>query len=658
MCGIAGGIWSEHHRGIDRAILRSMTDAIAHRGPDDQGAWLISPTPKKHLTGSQSVPGVALGFRRLSIIDLASGNQPMANEDGTIRLVFNGEIYNYRDLRHRLEGSGHQFISHSDTETIVHLYEDLGTDCFRHFNGMFAIAIWDSVRERLVLARDRLGKKPLYYWHDGEQLVFASELKALVQVPGFPREIDPGAIDTYLTYQYIPYPYTIYRGVSKLPPGHWLVYEKGRIEIQRYWDVDWTKEVPVSLSDAKHQLHELLDDAIRLRLRSDVPLGAFLSGGIDSSLIVALAQKQLEEPIRTFSIGFSEADYDETGFAKMVADHVGTNHQRFEVQPDALGIIDALVKQYDEPFSDSSAVPTWYLSQMTGEAVTVALSGDGGDELFGGYERYRALELSERMQRWLPVGWIRESSWLKRLPDSTARRSFLRRVRRFCEALGQSSPDRYMNWIQIFGEANRLDLYQDSFIQRLPDRDPASFLRSAWGQSIASPWGDVSGAKAAQSKRDPMSCAMAADLQTYIPCDLMTKVDIASMAHSLEARQPFLDYRLVEWASSLPVQWKMRAGRGKWLLYETYRELLPAAIWNRPKMGFGVPIGKWFRTSLRDRTYDALLANDTHCLAIFRRESIERLVTEHMSGNANHQYRLWNLLMLELWLRHWPNRWS
>ena len=664
MCGIAGGVWSADApempsgipSGISLEILRTMTDAIAHRGPDDQGHWLSLSQRKPHWVETQSTLNVALGFRRLSIIDLDTGRQPMANEDGTVHVVFNGEIYNYRELRHRLEGSHHRFATHSDTETIVHLYEDLGTECFEHFNGMFSIAIWDSVNERLVLARDRLGKKPLFYWHHGDQLYFASELKALVHVPGFPRQIDPGAIDSYLTYQYIPHPKTIYQGVSKLEPGHFLVFEKGRVRIEKYWNIDWSREVPTTLPEARERLQELLNDAIRLRLRSDVPLGAFLSGGIDSSLLVALAQKQLSEPIRTFSIGFSEADHDETGFAQMVADHVGTRHERFEVQPDALAIIDQLVQYYDEPFSDSSAVPTWYLCEMTRRSVTVALSGDGGDELFGGYERYRALELSERVQSWLPVSWLKNNPLIQRLPDSSARRSFLRRVRRFCEALGQSSANRYMNWIQIFGEASRLELYDESFIAQLPDKDPASFLRNAWSAASLRNESSNAAADTKRAARDPMSCAMASDLQTYIPCDLMTKVDIASMAHSLEARQPMLDYRLVEWAASLPVHLKMQRGRGKKLLYDTYRNMLPDAIWNRPKMGFGVPIAKWFRTSLRDRTYDALLSRDTKCHAFFRESAIRNLVDEHMSGRANQGYRLWNLLILELWLRRWPTR--
>lgn len=638
MCGIAGGVWPFGSDELDKETLRRMTDALAHRGPDDEGAW-IAPAESIHLhTDSKARHGVALGFRRLSIIDLSTGHQPLGNEDGSVQIVFNGEIYNYRELRHRLEGAGHRFQTQSDTETIVHLYEDLGVQCFEHLNGMFAIAIWDSKRDRLILARDRMGKKPLFYTIQNGSLYFASELKSLLEIPSIRREIDPGSIDLYLTYQYIPHPHTIYKGIRKLEPGCCAVFEHGQLQVTNYWAIDWAFERKITLSDAKSQLKELLSDSIRLRLRSDVPVGAFLSGGIDSSLVVALAQRELSQPIQTFSIGFSEADFDETQFAQQVAEHVGTTHQRFEVTPDALDIVDKLSYQYDEPFSDSSAVPTWYLSELTRRHVTVALSGDGGDELFGGYERYRALVLSQRMQRWLPVKWIQSSGILQRLPDSTARRSLLRRVRRFCEALGQGPVDRYMNWIQIFGEAQRLELFRDDFVPELPDRDPVDFLRNAWR---------------AAGKRDLVSCATSADLQTYMPCDLMTKVDIASMAHSLEARQPLLDYRLIEWAVSLPSSFKLRGRIGKYLLHETFADVLPAAIWNRPKMGFGVPIAKWFRTSLRDRTYDALLSADTKCQRFFREDTIRSLVDAHMSGRENQAYRLWNLLTFELWLRRW-----
>ena len=636
MCGIAGGIWSHDAQRLSRDELGRMTDAIAHRGPDDQGHLIIPSNTNGSIISGRPSPGVALGFRRLSIIDLATGHQPLGNEDGTVQIVFNGEIYNYQQIRHRLEGAGHTFRTQTDTETIVHLYEDLGLDCFEHLNGMFAMAIWDGRNERLVLARDRMGKKPLYYTVQNGRLVFASELKSLMTLPGISKEIDPGSIDLYLTYQYIPHPHSIYKGIHKLPPGHFAVFENGSLRIEKYWKVDWSNEIAIDPATASTQLRTMLADAIRIRLRSDVPLGAFLSGGIDSSLVVAIAQQQLDTPIQTFSIGFSEADFDETHYAQMVADHIGTKHQRFEVTPDALDILDRLVHQYDEPFGDSSAVPTWYLCEMTRKHVTVALSGDGGDELFGGYDRYRALKLSGQLQSWLPVSWLNQSWIMNRLPDSNARRSLLRRIRRFCEALGQPPIERYMNWIQIFGEASRLDLYRESFIEQLPDRNPVSFLADAWRNA---------------GKRDLLSCASTADLQTYMPCDLMTKVDIASMAHSLEARQPLLDYRLVEWAASLPSHLKLRGKKGKRLLMDTYYDLLPKAIWHRPKMGFGVPIAKWFRTSLRDRTYDALLGPDAKCHQYFRREAISALVDEHMTGRGNQAYRLWNLLFLELWLR-------
>ncbi len=638
MCGIAGGVWSYGKPGLDESTTRLMTDALRHRGPDDDGIWTQHSAHISLHSDSKSSPGVALGFRRLSIIDLSTGHQPLGNEDGTIQIVFNGEIYNYRELRRRLEGAGHVFKTNTDTETIVHLYEDLGVECFEHLNGMFAIALWDSRRERLILARDRLGKKPLYFADLDGQLFFASELKSLVLAPGIRKQINPGAVDLFLTYQYIPHPYSIYRDIQKLSPGHFAIYEKETLSVAPFWKIDWAREEPTSLEAASREVNRLLTDAVSVRLRSDVPLGAFLSGGIDSSLVVAIAQKQLDVPIRTFSIGFSEPEFDETSYAQMVADHVGTKHERFEVTPDALEIIDKLSYQYDEPFSDSSAVPTWYLSELTRREVTVALSGDGGDELFGGYERYRALVLCQRIQKWLPFAWLNKSGILNRLPDSTARRSVLRRARRLCEGLGQAPLEQYMNWIQIFGEAQRLELYRESFVEQLPDRDPVSFLRNAWGKA---------------GKRDLVSCASATDLQSYLPCALMTKVDIASMAHSLEARQPFLDYRLVEWAAALPSHLKLRGSTGKYLLRHAFRDLLPAPIWNRSKMGFGVPIAKWFRTTLRDRTYDALLSKDSKCHSFLREESIRALVDAHMSGRENQAYRLWNLLMLELWLRRW-----
>lgn len=611
-----------------------MTNSLEHRGPDDSGSRL----ERLVHDATGVVPGVALGFRRLSIIDLAGGHQPMSNEDGSVWLVFNGEIYNYRDLRKRLEGSGHTFRSDSDSETIVHLYEDLGTECFAHLNGMFAIALWDRNKKQLVLARDRLGKKPLHYQFRDGKLLFGSELKALAAAPDFDRTLSPGAIDQFLTYQYVPHPHSIYRSANKLAPGTVAVVRDGKLEIQNYWQVDWTREIDMGEQQAANRLDELLRDSIQLRLRSDVPLGAFLSGGIDSSLMVALAQQQLDDPVHSFSIGFNEADFDETRYARQVANWVKTEHREYKVTPDAISILDQLVWHFDEPFGDSSAIPTWYLCQWTRQHVTVALSGDGGDELFAGYDRYRALWLSRWFDRLVPAAPLLGNRLVQNLPTSNRQRSFVRRLKRFGEALNQPLARRYMNWIQIFPERMRADLYSADFLASLPDEDPFTFFESAWR---------------GVGKRDLVTKSSLADLVTYLPCDLMTKVDIASMAHSLECRQPLLDYRLVEFAAGLPSRLKFRSGGGKWLLRRAFDRLLPRQIWTRKKMGFGVPLGSWFQRELRPLTEDRLLGHDARCHQFFRPESIRLLIDQHMSGRINHCYRLWNLLILESWLRRW-----
>lgn len=634
MCGIAGGLWFDEKLAISPRTLDAMVDVLAHRGPDDRGCHL---EPLLRDPGGL-VPGVALGFRRLSIIDLSSGHQPMANEDRSVFIVFNGEIYNYRDLRRRLEGSGHRFETSSDTETIIHLYEDLGTDCFAHLNGMFAIAIWDRPRRQLVLARDRLGKKPLFYQFKNSQLLFGSELKALVESETFDRQVSAAAIDQYLMYQYVPHPHTIYTSARKIPPGQVAVFRDNVCEERRYWKIDWQRELDVGEEEAVKHVDELFRDSVRLRLRSDVPLGAFLSGGIDSSLVVAVAQQQLESPIHSFSIGFSIADFDETKYARQVAGWVGSEHHEYRVEPDAVSILDRLVWNFDEPFGDSSAIPTWYLCQWTRQYVTVALSGDGGDELFAGYDRYRALWLSRWLERALPIGPLLGSRFVQSLKSSPRERSFVRRLKRFGEALNQPQARRYMNWVQIFPERMRAGLYRDEFIEQLPDEDPIEFFEAAWHQI---------------GNRDLVSKSSLADLVTYLPCDLMTKVDIASMAHSLECRAPMLDYRLVEYTASLPSKLKFRLGKGKRLLRRTFDKLLPRQIWTRPKMGFGIPLAPWFRKELRPLTEERLLGSNVRLHQYFRPESIELLVQQHVSGVTNHCYRLWNLLVLESWLRRW-----
>ncbi|OYP37893.1 asparagine synthase (glutamine-hydrolyzing) [Rhodopirellula sp. MGV] len=634
MCGITGAVWLDDRKAVDQHLLSKMTDAITHRGPDDDGHW-IAP---HQVDGQGRAYGIALGFRRLSIIDVAGAAQPLGNEDGGVQIIFNGEIYNYKTLRRRLEGNGHRFQTDGDGETIVHLYEDLATDCFAELNGMFAIALWDRRRSRLVLARDRIGQKPVYYAFDGQRLVFGSELKCLAAVEGVCTELDPAAIDEFLTYQYVPHPGTIWKGVRKLPPGHFLVFEKGNLSVHRYWDFDPTVEKQITRQQAVETLRELLTDSVRYRLQSDVPLGSFLSGGIDSSLITAIAAAQRDEPIRTFSIGFPVADFDETHYAAQVAAHLKTDHKRFEVQPSGAQVIEKLVWHFDEPFGDSSAVPTWYLSELTRREVTVALSGDGGDELFAGYERYRALWLSVRLRRMFPIHRMPGIGLVQRLPDSNKQYSIMRRAKRFFEALEQPEARRYLNWLQIFPERMRAELYTDDFVEQLPGEDPFEFLDSVWQRSDG---------------RDVVSRASISDLLSYLPCDLCTKVDVASMAHSLEVRQPMLDHRVVEFAASLPVDLKFRGRRGKLLLEDAFGDMIPRSIFHRRKMGFGIPIGQWFRDELKPMVHETLLGPDARIAPYFRREVVEKLVGQHERMENNHGYRLWNLLILEQWLRQW-----
>ena len=636
MCGIAGAIWTADGEPLERDTLQRMTDALRHRGPDDEGQYVSDVAVG---LAHQPIPGVALGHRRLSIIDLSSGRQPMSNEDGTVWVVFNGEIYNYRDLRRRLEGAGHSFRTKSDTETILHLYEDEGTDAFQHLRGMFALAIWDAGRRQLVLARDRLGKKPLVYRHEAGRLLFASELKALLEVPGMPREIDPAAIDEYLTYQYVPHPGTILRGFRKLPPASYAVFRDGQLTVAEYWRPDFSREFARPAALYADQLRERLTAAVETRLQSDVPLGAFLSGGIDSSIVVALMRRLTEQPVKTFSIGFAAPEYDETSYAREVAEHLGTDHHEFRVEPNALDVLPKLAWHYDEPFGDSSAIPTYYVSRMTREHVTVALTGDGGDELFAGYPRYRAVRIGQWFDR-LPrsVRRVAAGNYWQHLPAGSRQKCVRRRFKRLTAALRLSPQRRYMDWIAIFGESRRAELYTDEFVARLPDADPFDFLAAAFERARG---------------RDSVTAASLADLVTYLPCDLMTKVDIASMAHGLECRQPFLDHEVVELAAGMPLKLKFRGLRGKRILQRAFGDLLPRRIWRRPKMGFGVPLDRWFRHDLKDYVRQVLLDPSTLARGYFRPAAVAQLVEEHQSGRFDHSYRLYALLSLELWHRQW-----
>jgi asparagine synthase (glutamine-hydrolysing) len=635
MCGITGAIWTDPKLAIEPPVLERMIEVLRHRGPDDGGQYR---SEYRLRPPYEAAPGVALGFRRLAIIDLEGGAQPMSNEDGSVWVVFNGEIYNFQALRHRLEGAGHRFRTRSDTEAIVHLYEDEGVDCFRHLNGMFAIAIWDARHRRLVLGRDRLGQKPLVYRLESQRLLFASELKSLLEVPGVPRDIDPAAVDEYLTYQYIPHPNTIFRGIRKLPPGHCATFQDGSFKIQPYWQPDLNHQREISESQAAEELREILSSSVQLRMQSDVPLGAFLSGGIDSSLIVALMQQHASQPVATFTIGFPVAEYDETKYARQVAEHLGTDHHEFQVTPDGVEILPQLVWHFDEPFADSSAIPTWYVSQLTRRHVTVALTGDGGDELFAGYPRYRAVAMGAWMDRLTPLRRMLGARFWQSLPAASRQKSLIRQLKRFSEALSASPQRRYLEWIAIFGEARRAALYSDDFLAQLPDSDPFAFLESAWSRAAG---------------RDAVTAVSLADLLTYLPCDLMTKVDIASMAHGLECRQPMLDYRFVELAASLPMRLKYRPLRPKRILRRAFGDLLPQEIWTRKKMGFGVPLDHWFRDELKDLTHDLLLDATARSRGFFRAEAVANLVQQHENHTFDHSYRLWALVIFEMWLRRW-----
>ncbi|WP_397571570.1 asparagine synthase (glutamine-hydrolyzing) [Schlesneria sp. T3-172] len=639
MCGIAGGSWTQGAAPLSEQTLQRMTEALIHRGPDDAGVYFAS------SNGTQG-GGAALGFRRLSIIDLSGGHQPMSNEDETVWIAFNGEVYNYRELKPQLESLGHRFRTSSDTECIVHAYEQWGRDCVSHLRGMFAFAIWDDRRRTLFLARDRMGQKPLVYRLAGGQFTFASELKALMRVPGATREIDPRAVADFVTLQYVPHPRSIFRGYAKLSPAHWAEFhaDTGELIVQRYWEAPFARpdaaEAASSVPERSREewaadLRETLSEAVRIRMRCDVPFGAFLSGGVDSTIIAGLMQQHVDRPIQTFSIGFSEKRFDERSYAREAAAHLGTDHHEFVVDPTSVEMLPKLTWHYDEPFADSSAIPTLYLSQLTRKQVTVALTGDGSDELFAGYDRYQAVDLAARVDSLpAPLRSLIASSFWQKVPTSGQQKSRLRHLKRFLAGLSQTAQRRYTNWISIFDDSRRAELFSQDFQETLGGYDGASFILDSY-------------ARCSESDMVQRTCCV--DAETYLPCDILTKVDIASMAFSLECRSPFLDHRVVELAARMPRKWKLQGRRGKQILISTFSELLPASIQTRRKMGFGVPLNYWFRNSLREYLTDTLL--DPRCLnrGYFDPAAVRRLLEEHMSGKWDHSPRLWLLLVFELW---------
>ncbi|MEW6102917.1 MAG: asparagine synthase (glutamine-hydrolyzing) [bacterium] len=620
MCGICGKL-NLNGSPVDKSLLEKMTDVLSHRGPDDSGIYIEGE--------------IGLGHRRLSIIDLSFGHQPMSNENGKIWIVFNGEIYNFQELKEGLI-KNHSFKTHSDTETIIHLYEDYGIDCVKYLRGMFAFAIWDNEKKRLFLSRDRLGKKPLVYTRQNGSFLFASEIKSILCDKEISKEIDPIAIHHYLSYGYIPSPWTIFKDIKKLPPASILVFEDGKERIERYWMPEYKPKLKISENDAISEILRLLNEAIKLRLISDVPLGAFLSGGIDSSTIVAIMAGLMDRPVKTFSIGFEEEDFSELPYARVVAKHFRTEHQEFIVKPDAIDILPKLAWFYNEPYADSSAIPTYYLSQMTRKYVTVALNGDGGDEIFAGYDRYYACKISLSYDKIPRI--IRDAIFnvIKKIPEGGGRSDIVRRIKRFMGAISTSTEirRRYGDWITMFRNEEKDRLYSPLMKEKIENIDSLTLLLSLYNIAPTD---------------DFLEKTAFTDLMMYLPDDLLVKVDIASMANSLEARSPFLDHKLVEFVSKLPFDMKLRKNKSKYILKKAISNILPKEILKRGKMGFGVPIARWFRNELKGYIYDILLSEKAKNRGYFNMDEIKRILAEHTSGKTNYGYPIWTLLFLEIW---------
>ena len=606
-------------RPVDERLLSAMTEVLAHRGPDGQGILVNGPA--------------GFGHRRLAIIDLVTGDQPMSSADGSLSLIFNGEIYNYRELRRELEARGLTFRTASDTEVLLRSYEAYGVECLRHLRGMFAFALWDGARRRLLLARDRVGIKPMVYAWDGRRLLFGSEIKALLQDPSVARDLDWEALRDYLVFHYVPSPRTIFRGIRKVPPGSYLLLEEGREPVvRRYWDLRFD---PVERPDAEwlEGLRWHLQDAVRSHMVSDVPIGAFLSGGVDSGSVVALMAQASPAPIRTFSIGFDEAAFDELAYARQVAQRYGTDHCEFVVKPDALEVMPRLAWQLDEPFADSSALPTYYVAKITREHVTVALSGDGGDENFAGYRRYAAALRRHEGLDGFPgvVGRTAARLAASALPATARGQGYL-------ELLGAAPIDRYFRMVTYQRDASLAALLTAEARARAGGRaDHGEFRRLA----------------ADSGAPDYVSTLQYLDVRTYLPGDILAKVDWTSMLVSLEARVPLLDHLLMEYVATMPSRLKLADGSGKAIFKRAMGDALPPDVLTRRKMGFGVPLGSWFRNELRDYARDTLLGARARQRGLFAPAAVEGLLDEHARGRHDLSASLWALVMFEEWARRW-----
>jgi asparagine synthase (glutamine-hydrolysing) len=628
MCGICGLI--DVRGGMNSALVedvRKMAGILSHRGPDDDGFFHND--------------RVALGFRRLSVIDLDTGSQPISNETGAIQVVFNGEIYNFLQLRRGLEARGHIFRTGSDTETIVHAYEEYGESCVQHFHGMFAIALWDNNRRRLFLARDRLGKKPIYYFHKQGLFAFASELKALLQTPHVPRDIDPVAIERYLTSGYIAAPASMFRDVYKLLPGHWLTFdvENQRLRGQSYWSPKYLPKYGIGFEDAVVELRRLLSTAVRRRLVSDVPLGALLSGGVDSSIVVGLMAQHSRRPVKTFSIGFEEDGFNELPHARRIAQRFGTDHHEMIVRPQVAEVLPEMVWYLDEPMADDAALPSYYLSKMARQHVTVVLNGDGGDEIFAGYDSYATVMAYQRYQA-LPV-WVRRGlieTILRALPGGKDGSHLLARARRLVTQSAQPLEKQFLRLITLYDDSIRHSFYTSEFSKSLT---PTSSLPQRCRHNSA---------------LGPLDWMLRHDTLNYLPGALLVKMDRMTMAHSLEARSPFLDHEIVEYAAQLPESYKHKVMTRKRILKTACRDLLPPGIANRPKHGFSVPVDRWLRGDLKHIAGDIIFSRSFRERGQLSIKQVARLWEQHQSGKKAHGCRLWALLILELWQRQFLDR--
>ena len=617
MCAICGVIEFDHETRVDRGVIQAMAASMTHRGPDDDGLFVDG--------------AVGLGFRRLSIIDLSGGHQPMFNEDGSAAVVFNGEIYNFRELAGSLARNGHVFQTRSDTETIVHAYEEYGDACVDHLRGMFAFAVWDRRRRRLLLVRDRLGVKPLYYYRNGSFLAFASEIKALLEVPGVPRELDPEALDDCLSLRFVPGPRTMFRDIYRLMPGHLLTVENGAVKIQQYWDVRDSEPFTGPLAAAREEYEQLLAESVRMRLISDVPLGLFLSGGLDSSSILALMSRVAPDRVKTFCVGYEptntrEEDVSEFNYARMAADAYGAEHHEYHLTAKEFETsIPSLIWHLDEPMADSTTIPLYYLSKLAREHVTVILSGEGADETLGGYAIYPRMLMLEKMHRSIP-GMQQLADWFGGLlPSETARR--------YLRMAGQPLERRFRGVSRGFRAATKLALIG---ADRMARSEARLFNRFA----------EYFGAAASAS---PLNRMLYLDTKVWLPDDLLLKADKMTMANSLELRVPFLDHKLVELSARLPDRAKIQNGCGKWILRRSMRGRLPDAIIDRPKKGFPVPLGSWLRGPLRSFTRDCLLGSNSGCCTYLDRAAVTRIVDEHEQGIHNWADELWIMLAFEVW---------